>query len=480
MTRLWWIIAAGVVGCLHPVAALADLAEVGSAVVVGDMVDADVPATYRLPPVQAPIQIAARPAPAVPEPLAPPADWLAPVAVNPQSAPALAAAGSGQEAESKGEFRANGDVDVGPVDKSGEAEVKPQAAVRDGFERQAAHKSAIGRRQVDLTEQLLPAVQRGFGLAQRGALYAARTEFIQVLRRIALAHDAAQDTSEHSRALAAGLRALDEAEDFVPRGTQLEAELDVRKTASSHRTDLLLAAPADVSPLEAVQLYHEFAREHLAQSVAGEQAGSMALHGLGTIYSRLAARNDDDVELSRAAKTMYGAALAACPNNHLAANELGVLVCRGGRDDEAAALFMQAIDFAPSAVAYHNLAIALQRSGRPGEAAANEMESQRLAAMERQRGEVSRRAGVHWVTPEEMARASQPIQRTAAPANHLNAPAVAPIAPAPPPVKSPWQRLVDSTKSLPLPGGKTNESLGPATSDRMARPIETGNQTKWR
>jgi hypothetical protein len=339
---------------------------------------------------------------------------------------------------------------------------------------------AAAPRGVDLTSQLLAAVQRGFGLAQRGALFAARTEFVQVLRRVAQARDAAADTSEHSRALAAGLRALDEAEDFVPEGVQLEAELDVRTTASSHRTRVLPAEPEEVSPLEAVAMYHGFAQEQLKLAVAGEQAGSMALHGLGTICARLAARQDDDVQLTRSAITMYAAAVDACPNNHLAANELGVLICRSGRAEEAAALFMQTIDFAPSAVAYHNLAIAQQRIGLMDQSMANEMESQRLAAHERARGDVSRRAGVRWVTPEEMARGSQPIHRPAAPANQ----AALPQSPPPPPVKSTWQRVVDSTKSLPLPGRgmRSKDELGPMPTERVARPMATGggNQSQWR
>ena len=56
-------------------------------------------------------------------------------------------------------------------------------------------------RSSELTTQLLPAVQRGYNLAQRGAFFAARTEFIQVLRRVAQAKDAASGTNEHSRAL---------------------------------------------------------------------------------------------------------------------------------------------------------------------------------------------------------------------------------------------------------------------------------------
>jgi tetratricopeptide (TPR) repeat protein len=259
----------------------------------------------------------------------------------------------------------------------------------------------------ELTNQLLPAVQRGYNLAQRGAFFAARTEFVQVLRRVAQAKDAASGTDEHARALAAGLRALDEANDFVPQGAQLEAELDVRTVASSHRTPVLVDYPEEVMPQEAVDLYHSYAQQQLANAAATEQAGSMALYGLGKVYARLAERRDDDVQLTRSAMTMYSAALATCPDNHMAANELGVLMCRTGHPEKAVKRFERTIDLAPSATAYHNLAIAQQKLGIQGPAAANEQEAQRLATLERSVGAVSKRAGIQWVSPAEMARVSQ-------------------------------------------------------------------------
>ena len=270
-------------------------------------------------------------------------------------------------------------------------------------------------------------------------MYAARSEFVQVLRRIAQAKDAATNSDAHSQALAAGLRAIDEAEDFVPDGVQVEAELDVRIVASSHRTPVLGELPTDISPHEAVALYHRYAQEQLAAAVGGEQAGSMALHGLGKVSATLARRGSSDPVLVRSATTMYSAALAACPGNCLAANELGVLLVREGRADEAARLFERTIDMAPSATAYHNLAVAQGKLGFHGEAAANEQQSQRLAAMERATGAVSRRAGVEWVSPAEMSGVAPP--------------ALTPTAQVPPPrPKSPWQKTVALAKSLPLVG----------------------------
>jgi tetratricopeptide (TPR) repeat protein len=269
----------------------------------------------------------------------------------------------------------------------------------------------------ELTNQLLPAVQRGYNLAQHGAFFAARTEFIQVLRRVAQAKDAGQSSDDHARALAAGLRALDEADDFVPQGVQLEAELDVHKVASSHRTPVLRDYPEEVLPQEAVVLYHSYAQQELSIAASGEQAGSMALYGLGKVYSRLAERRDDDVQCTRSAMTMYSAALDACPDNHMAANEMGVILCRTGHAAEAVDRFTRAIDLAPNATAYHNLAVAQQKLGMTGQAAANEQESQRLAAIDRSNGAVSRRAGVQWVSPAEMARVSQPVSPATATQN---------------------------------------------------------------
>ena len=70
-------------------------------------------------------------------------------------------------------------------------------------------------------------VKQGFGLAQRGAYFSAQNEFVRALRLISQARDAERSTTVHAQALAAGLRALEEAEDFVPRGMKVEADLDL-------------------------------------------------------------------------------------------------------------------------------------------------------------------------------------------------------------------------------------------------------------
>jgi tetratricopeptide (TPR) repeat protein len=340
----------------------------------------------------------------------------------------------------------------------------------------------------ELTQQLLPAIRRAHDLAQRGALYAAQTEFIQVVRRISQVKDAESGTEQHSRALADGLRALDEAGDFIPDGAALEGELDVRIVASAHRTAVVRDWPTVVAPHAAIALYHQFANERLAFAVGGEQAGSVALYGLGKMHARLAELNDHDLRSTRNAMTMYRAALAVCPSNHLAANELGVLACRQGDPAEAVRLFEQAIDGAPTATAYHNLAIAQQKLGLYGPAGANQQEAERLAAWDRAHSALSRRLGIQWVSPHQLAQVASPpgiVTGVGGPSmpeslpTGQNAPMPQPIVSRPDAPKSPWQKVAAFTKSLPVPGNESQSTAPPPVPHNAAPSTFRPRHPRW-
>jgi tetratricopeptide (TPR) repeat protein len=292
----------------------------------------------------------------------------------------------------------------------------------------------------ELSQQLLPAVRQAYGMAQRGALYAAQEQFVQILQRIAQAKDTEAGTDEHSRALAAGLRALDEADDFMPTGVQLEAELNVEVVASSHRTPVFDRDPPKL-PHDAVALYHRYAEEQLGKSVAGERAGSMALYGLGKIHNRLANESESELRQQRKALAMFRAALVAGPDNYLAANEIGVLLARSGHSAEAATMFRQAIDVMPSSVGYHNLASVERKLGQFDQAAANEQYAVHLASRDRTSGAVSRAKGIEWVAPQDLARASGTPQPPP--------PVMGPVATNGPPPRNPGPRVV-------LPRGQSN------------------------
>ena len=81
--------------------------------------------------------------------------------------------------------------------------------------------------------------RHGCDLAGRGARLAARAEFIGALRLMAEGLDTEQKTDAHSRALAAALCALEEAEDFLPGGSRLEADMDLSGIIAGHATPVL-------------------------------------------------------------------------------------------------------------------------------------------------------------------------------------------------------------------------------------------------
>lgn len=268
----------------------------------------------------------------------------------------------------------------------------------------------------EISQKMLPEVRSAFELMQHGATHAAHARFIDLLRRIAEAKDVEAMTERHSRSLDEGLMALDEADDFMPAGG-ITPNLELASIAATHETPMLKVHQSRYTlPHEAVALYHRFAQQKLGAAVAGEQAGSMALHGLGKIHARWAEIENEPLSDTRHSMTMYRAALVAHPRNHLAANELGVLLARAGRYEQAATSLEWAAQLAGTATIYRNLAVVQNNRGEKALAANARAQSERLALLERTSGEVSRRHGVQWVAPQDMARVSDSDQPTPQPA----------------------------------------------------------------
>jgi hypothetical protein len=136
-------------------------------------------------------------------------------------------------------------------------------------------------------------------------------------------------------------------------------------------------------------------------------------------------------------------------------------------------MFKRAIDVEPSSTNYHNLAMVEAKLGRHVQAAADERYAQQLAARDRATGAVSRRQGVTWVSPDQLARVPQPLPLPPAQVHgHLAGQmqnAAAPLAARPAPPKSPWQKTVELAKSLPLPGKSAPEN----EPVRVAQPMRT-------
>jgi hypothetical protein len=227
---------------------------------------------------------------------------------------------------------------------------------------------------------------------------------------ISQALDASHGAREHSQALAAGLRALDESDDFAPRGARLEADLDIAILIPAHRTPVLKdAVHEDVSPLVARQRYYTYAQQQLAIAGGGERAGSMALYGLGKVHSALISQKIGGSSTDGPkAMAFHQAALLSNSDNYMAANELGVMLARYGELHSARGLFLHSVSLQPQASVWNNLAVVHERLGEASLAHAARQEAAMLArsAESPQGDHDASRPNVVWTDPATFARSS--------------------------------------------------------------------------
>lgn len=244
--------------------------------------------------------------------------------------------------------------------------------------------------------------RRGFELAGRNAVFAARSQFIVALRLLAQGLDTEHETRAHSLALAEGLDAIREADDFIPRGARMEADLDLAVIVRGHRTPVLKQEPsAALTPMLALKAYFTFAQQRLAAAVDNEVAGSMALHGLGKLHG--AAARNPAVELVAAepkAVAFFQAALLVYPRNLMAANDLGVLLAQAGHWSGARQVLEHAVAVNPQSVSWRNLAkVYGQLEDAPRARHAQQMADAAARLETARRGGVSRSDMVQWLSP---------------------------------------------------------------------------------
>lgn len=241
----------------------------------------------------------------------------------------------------------------------------PEHAVRADGPRSVPVAGAPADGMQAVTQQAEQMIRRGYHLAERGALYSGRAEFIQALGTIAQALDLRTRSREHTQALAAGLTALEEAEDFVPSGSALAADVDVAMLIDAHRTPVCKELdPASLLTVTALQHYYTYAQEQLALAAGGEEAASMALYGLGKTYSTLAIEKTLPATVAEPkAMVFHWAALSAYAGNFLAANELAVLEARWGQYATARSLLQYSLAILPHSAVWRNLATVHRQLG---------------------------------------------------------------------------------------------------------------------
>ena len=268
-----------------------------------------------------------------------------------------------------------------------------------------------------VSERAEARIRRGYALAQRGASFAARSEFIQVLRMIAEAKDQKHGAPRRTIALASGLRALEEAADFAPCGPAMNADFNTAVIVSSHRTPVAkVPAAEELMPQQLADLYFRYAQLQLGGSVAGEPAGSMALHALGKVYSQMGrTERDVNVPTDRCAFALQQAALLARDDNHLAAHELGVLLAESGHYIESEHLLAQVAAKQPHPVIFRNWARVQRKLGQEQLATMSEQHAQALA--QRQGSGI-----VTWVPPQTLAQAGDSVAPATPPARIATSP----------------------------------------------------------
>ena len=207
--------------------------------------------------------------------------------------------------------------------------------------------------------------RHGFELAERGAYFAARAEFLGALRLVAESLDAERRTKVHGRALAAALIAVKEAEDFLPGPSRAEADLDLPGIIAIHTTPVLKNNAEQVTPLAALRCYLTFAQEQFAAAVGREVAGSMALHAMGKLHSAWAQKKGTPVVAPESkAVVFYQAALLVYPKNYMAANDLGVLLAQCGHYADARAMLEHSLSLRQQSTGWQNLAVVYRQLGQ--------------------------------------------------------------------------------------------------------------------
>jgi tetratricopeptide (TPR) repeat protein len=268
---------------------------------------------------------------------------------------------------------------------------REDSAAATARDREAA--LAVLARQVDAMSR------RAEDLAMRGAYFAARAEMIKALRLITQVLDAQSGEGTHSRALGDAMRAFREAADFLPRGSQLEAELNVSQVVSGHRTPILKQEHLEhLAPVTAQQRYFDYAQRQLVVAGGGLPAASRGLHALAKICTVLdQAKLETQTLFLPQAVALHQAALLVDPGNYHAANELSVLLARFGQWEDARRVLLHGLAVHGAPEMWCNLSVVHEQLGEPDLARRARHEADLAAVAREHRTDQDWAETVRWV-----------------------------------------------------------------------------------
>lgn len=207
----------------------------------------------------------------------------------------------------------------------------------------------------------------GKTLARKGATASARNEFLNALAVIAQSRDLRLGGKDHVNALNQAVLALAEAEDLFGKPGSSNLDADVATVSAGHLSRILDPAVAkQLTRVDALNAYQEFARRNLQEACGLNWLASETFYALGRLHNLLSLADpaQQPCELSKSL-TFHQAALAADANNFASANELGVLLARQGDLEEAKRLLIHSVRLSPRRETWTNLATVHQRLGEP-------------------------------------------------------------------------------------------------------------------
>lgn len=274
---------------------------------------------------------------------------------------------------------------------------------------------------VAVSRRAMKLVRKGQSLAVRNALYSARADFVQALRLIAQAEDELHGGLQHTTSIAAGLLALQEAKDFVPSGRgRWSDQFDVHVISAAHGTPVIREQIGDgkqqskLTPWQAQQLYYAFAEKKLTEAAGHDAVASAALSSLGKLYvGRDGTSSEDNLVSSAQAMSYFKAALQVDSRNYMASNELGVLLARYGKLQDARQVLQHGVAIEKdSPPLWRNLAVVHQRLGEIDleRRARNEFN---LASRRIESGQSGNETGgtIRWVDAKSFAGLTPPNER---------------------------------------------------------------------
>ena len=199
-------------------------------------------------------------------------------------------------------------------------------------------------------------IEYGKSLARRGSAYAARDEFIQALRLLAIAKDNQSQSRQFTAAFRQAMNTVREAEDFVTATDPIGRE-SLEFIIDSHKSSLLTSSEIKkVGAIGAMQRYLNHAYQLLSWSAGKNPAAAEALFSLGKLNSELSKQSQGN-NLSIAKSILFHRSALACnPNHYHCANELGALMAKTGQLREARELFKQSLRVKQHPITWKNLA----------------------------------------------------------------------------------------------------------------------------